>query len=298
VASSRRPGLEAVADADQASRAHDPDRRTGRSELALRVLSGLVLAPVAIGVAYVGGWPFGLFWGIAAVGVWWEWATLSAGASARMVFVAGAIAIAAATIFAAAGWLAVSAACLVPGTILVGVMAPADRRMWIATGVLYAGAVMIAPVVLRRDPQYGLVAIIFLFAVVWATDIVAYFIGRLIGGPKLAPRLSPKKTWSGALGGAVGAIIAASLVAALAGLRPWSALAAIGFVLSVTSQVGDLFESAFKRWYGAKDAGSLIPGHGGLMDRLDGFIAAAVLAAILGVIRGGTDAPARGLLVW
>jgi phosphatidate cytidylyltransferase len=297
VASSRRPGLEAVAEADQAG-AHDPDRRSGRSELALRVLSALVLAPVAIGVAYVGSWPFAVFWGIAAVGVWWEWATLSAGAAARMVFVAGAIAIAAATISATAGWLAVSAACLVLGAILVGIAAPADRRPWIAAGVFYAGAVVIAPVVLRRDPHDGFFAIIFLFAVVWASDILAYFVGRLIGGPKLAPRLSPKKTWSGALGGALGAVMAASLVAALAGLGPWSALAAIGFVLSVTSQAGDLFESAFKRWYGAKDAGRLIPGHGGLMDRLDGFIAAAVLAAILGVIRGGTDAPARGLLVW
>jgi phosphatidate cytidylyltransferase len=110
--------------------------------------------------------------------------------------------------------------------------------------------------------------------------------------------VSPNKTWSGAIGGAAGAMIAAVGVAAAAGLGHRVAIALVGLALSAASQAGDLFESAFKRWYGAKDASKLIPGHGGLMDRLDGFIAAALAAAIVGVLRGGTEAPARGLLVW
>jgi phosphatidate cytidylyltransferase len=287
-----------VAGADQAARAHDPDRSTGRRELLARLASGVVLAPVAIAAAYVGGWPFGLFWGIAAIGTWWEWVALCAGSTGRTVFPAGAVAIAAATLLVTAGFAGISLACLVAGAAVVGILAPNDRRPWVAGGVLYAGAVVVAPMLLRHDPQYGFAAIMVLFAVVWATDILAYFTGRMIGGPKLAPRLSPKKTWSGAAAGALGAVAAVTLVAAFVDLRPWSTLASIGFVLSVTSQAGDLFESAFKRWYGAKDAGRLIPGHGGLMDRLDGFIAAAVLAALVGLLRGGTDAPARGLLVW
>jgi phosphatidate cytidylyltransferase len=287
-----------VAGADQAARAHDPDRSTGRRELLARLASGVVLAPVAIAAAYVGGWPFGLFWGIAAIGLWWEWVALCAGSTGRTVFPAGAVAIAAATLLVTAGFAGISLACLVAGAAVVGILAPSDRRPWVAGGVLYAGAVVVAPMLLRHDPQYGFAAIMVLFAVVWATDILAYFAGRMIGGPKLALRLSPKKTWSGAAGGAIGAVSAVTLVAAFMDLRPWSTLASIGFVLSVTSQAGDLFESAFKRWYGAKDAGRLIPGHGGLMDRLDGFIAAAVLAALVGLLRGGIDAPARGLLVW
>ena len=284
--------------ADQAARAQDPDRSPGRRELLARTASGVVLAPLAIAAAYVGGWPFGVFWGIAGIGIWWEWVALCAGSAGRLAFPVGAAAIAAATFSATAGFASISLAGLVAGAAVVGILAPSDRRAWVAAGVLHAGAVVVAPMKLRHDPQYGFAAIMVLFAVVWATDILAYFAGRMIGGPKLALRLSPKKTWSGAAGGAIGAVLAVTLVAALTGLRPWSTLASIGFVLSVTSQAGDLFESAFKRWYGAKDAGRLIPGHGGLMDRLDGFIAAAVLAALVGLLRGGIDAPARGLLVW
>jgi phosphatidate cytidylyltransferase len=157
---------------------------------------------------------------------------------------------------------------------------------------------LVAPFVLRNDPRYGLVAIIFLFAVVWTTDIAAYFAGRAFGGPKLAPRLSPKKTWSGALGGAIWAVMAAGIVAIMGGLPRLVVAALVGLVLSVASQAGDLFESGLKRHYGAKDASQLIPGHGGLMDRLDGFIVAALLAAIVGLVRGGTDGAARGFLVW
>jgi phosphatidate cytidylyltransferase len=286
-----------VAGADQDRRAATPNR-VGRGELPIRVISAVILAPLAIGAAYVGGWPFVLFCALAAVGIWWEWAALSAGPGARIVMAIGAGALAAATGFLMVSWIAAAVACLAIGALAVAGSASPNARGWVALGVLYAGAMLVAPVVLRSDPHEGFLAIVFLFAVVWATDIVAYFAGRAVGGPKLAPRVSPNKTWAGALGGACGAVIAAATVAAAAKPGHGTALVLVGLGLSVASQVGDLFESAVKRRYGAKNAGQLIPGHGGLMDRLDGFIAAALVAAILGLVRGGPDASARGLLVW
>jgi phosphatidate cytidylyltransferase len=187
---------------------------------------------------------------------------------------------------------------LAAGTIGVAVLAPADRRVWIAAGVAYAGAIAAAPVVLRWDPQYGFAAIIFLFAIVWGTDTAAYFGGRIIGGPKLVPRLSPHKTWAGALVGLLAAMIAGLIVAQAAKLPGPLAIAVLTAFLSICAQGGDLWESVLKRRFGAKDSGRLIPGHGGLMDRLDGFVAAGVVAMLIGIARGGLEAPGRGLLAW
>jgi phosphatidate cytidylyltransferase len=139
---------------------------------------------------------------------------------------------------------------------------------------------------------------LFLFAIVWSTDIAAYFVGRLVGGPRLLPRVSPKKTWSGALGGLAAAVLAAIVLAKLAGLAAPFTLAVVAAFLSSLAQAGDLFESLLKRKFGAKDSSHLIPGHGGLMDRLDGFVFAAALAAVIGILRGGLEAPAQGLLIW
>jgi phosphatidate cytidylyltransferase len=301
--SSRKRDLDAVVGAP-APRAQDVERGDPpRSDLVVRILSAVVLAPVALGAAVLGGWPFVLLCALAAIGIWWEWATLSAGSAARALVAVGAGALAAAAIFLAFGWLGSALACLAGGAALVAALAPAaparqGDRAWVGAGVAYAGTMLFAPVLLRGDPQFGLLAIMFLFAVVWTTDIIAYFAGRALGGARLAPRLSPNKTWSGAFGGAVGAVLAAILFAASAGIGGWTILALVALGLSIAAQAGDLFESAFKRRYGAKDAGRLIPGHGGLMDRLDGFIAAALAATILSLVRGGVEAPARSLLVW
>jgi phosphatidate cytidylyltransferase len=164
--------------------------------------------------------------------------------------------------------------------------------------LLYAGALLTAPIILRRDPNVGLAAILFLFALVWATDIAGYFAGRTFGGPKLAPKISPNKTWSGAIGGFTGAIIAGVAVAKFFALGDLVTIGIVALVLSAVAQAGDLFESAIKRRFGAKDAGNLIPGHGGFMDRLDGFVIAAAAAAALGILRSGLDSPAQGLLLW
>jgi len=282
-----------VADADHPSIVARPG-----AELALRVGSALVLAPLAIGLAYVGGWPFALFWGVAAMGVLWEWTSLVAAGDRRSVLMAGAASFALALALAGTDHLVAAIIVLAMGAIAAAAFAPAERRIWVASGIPYAGALGVAPIVLRSDGELGFLAIMFLFATVWATDIVAYFVGRALGGPKLMPQVSPKKTWSGALAGTGAAILAAIALARFAGLTGLVPIAIVAFLLSAAAQIGDLFESALKRRFGVKDSGHLIPGHGGLMDRLDGFVAAAFLAVLIGLMRGGFEAPARGLLLW
>jgi phosphatidate cytidylyltransferase len=278
------------------------------SDLPLRVGSALVLAPLAVGVAYLGGWIFAAFWGIAAVVVMWEWTTLVAGHDRRSMLMTGIVAVALAVALAASSAgasdnfrdlrFASAPIVLAIGMFACAALAPRGRGTWAAVGVPYAGAMGLAPIVLRSDPEFGFIAMIFLFAVVWATDIAAYFVGRAVGGPKLAPRLSPNKTWSGSIGGLAGAVLAALVVLQASGSGGILAAALVAIALSIAAQAGDLFESAVKRRFGVKDAGSLIPGHGGLMDRRDGFVAAAVLACLIGLAHGGIDAPARGLLIW
>jgi phosphatidate cytidylyltransferase len=283
-----------MAGADHLLRAFGPRG----SELALRVCSALVLVPLAIATAYVGGWPFAVFWGIAAMGVLWEWTSLAAGSDKRSVLMIGGASLALALALVVAEHLLAAVIVLAISTLGAAALAPAERRTWVAGGIPYAGALGVAPIVLRSDSEQGFWAVILLFAVVWTTDIVAYFVGRGVGGPKLMPHVSPKKTWSGAVGGTVAAVVVALAVAEAAALPGLFAIAMLAVVLSVLAQAGDLFESFLKRRFGTKDSSHLIPGHGGLMDRLDGFIAASVAAALIGLARGGFEAPARGLLVW
>jgi len=282
-----------VAEADHPSIATRP-----AAELALRVGSALVLAPLAVVVAYVGGWPFAVFWGGAAMGVLWEWTALVAEGDRRSVLMAGAASIVLAVALAHTNHLVAAIIVLAMGALAAAALARAERRIWVAAGIPYAGALGVAPIVLRSDGENGFLAIMFLFAIVWATDILAYFVGRALGGPKLMPRISPKKTWSGAFAGGVAAILAGVAIAKSAGLAGLGPVAIIAVLLSVVAQAGDLFESALKRRFGAKDSSHLIPGHGGLMDRLDGFVTAALLAALIGLVRGGFEAPGRGLLLW
>jgi phosphatidate cytidylyltransferase len=170
--------------------------------------------------------------------------------------------------------------------------------LWGLAGIAYAAGMYLAVLTLRASAEFGLLAILFLFAIVWATDIVAYFTGRAIGGPRLAPRISPKKTWSGMIGGVLGGTLAALFLLAAMGHPASPMHAGIALLLALAAVAGDLFESAFKRRFQVKDSGTLIPGHGGFMDRLDGFVTAAILAAFIGAIRSGGGDGARGLLVW
>jgi phosphatidate cytidylyltransferase len=260
-------------------------------------MSATVLAPMAIAAAYLGGWFFTLFWAMAAAGIIWEWFSLVAAGQERRTLAAAGGMLMIALLFGQFGrWdIAVDAALL--SAVTAALLAPPTRRGWLAAGTLYAAIVVLAPMLLRADPKYGLSAIIFLFAVVWTTDSFAYFVGRSFGGPKLIPRISPNKTWSGAIGGSLAAMCVGGLMGSLQDASAvWLALVAL--VVSIIAQAGDLFESWIKRCFGAKNSSELIPGHGGLMDRLDGFITAVLAAALIGVMRGGLDAPARGLMVW
>jgi phosphatidate cytidylyltransferase len=251
---------------------------------------------LAIAATVLGGWWFVLLWAVAAVVVYWEWSSMVA-RQAKLPLVAGAAALLAAAAAAGYGHFDYATGTVAAGAIAVVALAP-RRRVWSAGGVLYAGVLVLAPETIRRDVPLGPIAVFFLFAVVWATDILGYFVGRLVGGPKLAARISPKKTWAGAIGGAVGAVVLGVGFLSLKGYAALGSPALTALVLSIVSQGGDLLESAVKRRFGVKDASHVIPGHGGLMDRLDGFLAAAGVAALIGIVRGGPDAAAQGLLLW
>jgi phosphatidate cytidylyltransferase len=190
----------------------------------------------------------------------------------------------------------VAALVLALGLVAVAFRAPAPRG-WAVAGFLYAAAAQVASIVVRLDPTEGFVALVFVLLMVWCTDIGGFFFGRAIGGPKLWPRVSPNKTWAGAIGGFIASLIVAGGFAA-AGFGKTGPLLLIGAALSVASQLGDLLESAVKRRFGVKDSSHLIPGHGGLLDRLDGYVVAVVLAAIFGILRGGAGGAGSALMVW
>jgi phosphatidate cytidylyltransferase len=287
-----------VVGADPVSGSGDAGTPLSTGNLALRVLSAVVLAPLAFLAAYLGGWPFALFWSMAALAVLWEWTTIVAGPTYRLMFSCCGGAIAGAGFVAWLGRPIVALLMVGLGVLAAGIFAPRERRLWLMAGVGYAGAMLLAPMFLRTDSAFGFAVIMLLFAVVWTTDILGYFAGRTFGGPKLLPAVSPKKTWSGALAGLLGAVIAALIVASLFASFNKVAIAGIALLLSIVAQFGDLLESWIKRRFGAKDSGHLIPGHGGVMDRLDGFWAAALTACLIGLLRGGFDAPGRGLLLW
>lgn len=279
-----------------------PAGRPG-SDLGPRLASAAVLMLIALAALWIGGKVFAAFTGLAAALILLEW-TGMAGPFQTRVADKGAVVLVAVSVFASALDPLVSLGMLLAVAAMMMLGAIADPKLrWLGFGVLYAGIPGIAAVALRGDSpsgvvSFGLVAIAFVFVVVWATDTAAYFAGRSIGGPKLWPAVSPKKTWSGAIGGLSAAILFGVLVGALAGIGNMLALAAVAAVLSVLSQAGDLAESAMKRHFGVKDSGKIIPGHGGIMDRVDGLVVALVGAAAIGFLHSGGRDAAEGLLLW
>jgi phosphatidate cytidylyltransferase len=273
-----------------------PDVPRGASNLFLRVIAALVLAPLTIAIAWIGGWLWLLLVTAAAALLYFEWLMIVGASRNWPVVGVGVAALAAAGLLLALGKPSLMLVALAVGMVLSGLLAQ-QQRWWTSSGFAYAAAALVAAALVRFDSSTGLVALMFVFLVVWATDIGGYFAGRGIGGPKLWPRVSPKKTWAGAIGGLILSLVVAAAFALL-GLGRMLPLLVLGTVLSVASQLGDLFESAIKRRFGVKDSSQIIPGHGGLLDRLDGFVAAIVLAALIGFMRGGLDGVGRGFMIW
>jgi phosphatidate cytidylyltransferase len=251
-------------------------------DLLPRILVGGALIVLAVGDLWIGGWWFVALAAVAVLLLFAEWAVMHRIPRG----------------WRALGLLGVGLACVAthfnqPVEASVGLTALAlamgllwkaggvKGARWMMTGLLYAGLPGIALIWLRDT--YGFEFVIWLMALVWATDIFAYFFGRGIGGPKIAPAISPKKTWAGLGGGMLGA---AAVSAALAPTpAPLAYYAALGAGLAVVAQVGDFFESWLKRRVGVKDSGTLLPGHGGVMDRLDGLVPVAVLVGAYLVVR-------------
>lgn len=273
-----------------------PKSAKGSSNLYMRVVAALVLAPLTIAIAWLGGWIWTCVVIAAAALLYFEWLMIVGVSNNRLAVAAGLAALALSGICLMLRRTDIAFAVVGVGVLLAAVIAQ-GKRGWVASGLVYAAAALIATILVRRDADFGFIGLMFVLLVVWVTDIGGYFAGRGIGGPKLWPRVSPKKTWAGAIGGLVlGLVIAVSF--ALLGFGKMGPLLLLGAVLSVVSQLGDLFESAVKRQFDVKDSSHIIPGHGGLLDRLDGFVAAIVVAALIGFTRGGLDGIGRGFMVW
>lgn len=268
-----------------------PERagKPGLSNLQLRVLSAIVLIVVVLAAAWAGGVWFALLSIAIGAAVLYEWLTMTAALSTRQMRLELAIGYAVTAVLLLAGLSPVAQVAAMLGAMLMVMIHAGFARTaaWPVAGLAYAGLSMIALAQLRGDDPAGLHALLFLFAVVWATDIMAYFVGRALGGPRLAPSISPGKTWSGALGGALFAAVAGAVLAhALTPAMTLPAIVAAALVLSAVSQAGDLLESSLKRRFGFKDSGHLIPGHGGVMDRVDGLVAAALAMVLWGAVAG------------
>jgi phosphatidate cytidylyltransferase len=274
-----------------------------QKELRLRIISGIILAVVTLGATWAGGTVFQLLSVAIALLVYYEWSTISRLAERdyqgnafgwlSQAVIAALILFdnAQLTLLALAAFAAIAA-------ILVFLR---GGSWWLPGGIVYSGLTGISLSAIRGESDIGLVAMIFIFAVVWATDILAYFTGRAIGGPKLAPRISPGKTWSGAIGGAVSGVIAGVAVFLSHFSLDDVRIPLLALALSVASQVGDLFESYMKRRFGVKDSSRLIPGHGGVMDRVDGLVFACFAALLFVLVQvmaaGGQNAPMGAILL-
>ncbi|MBX3582635.1 MAG: phosphatidate cytidylyltransferase [Rhizobiaceae bacterium] len=267
------------------------------SNLQLRIISAVVLAVVVLAVTYLGGAAFRVLAAAIAAAMFYEWCVISRGVTAvrDQMLAALLLAVVLAGIILGYPALPILAIIAISTVVVFVVCRIAGQDAWVPAGLAYTGLSGFSLAFLRGDDQAGLVAILFLFAVVWATDIAAYFVGRSVGGPKLAPAISPGKTQSGAVGGIAGGVLAGLAVAIVAGLQSYALLAFVALVLSVVSQAGDLFESWVKRRHGVKDSGNLIPGHGGVMDRADGLVVAAFVLYAVGVLLSGPDTPAQAL---
>lgn len=257
-----------------------------RSELSLRVMSAVVMALFALGTLWWGGWPFALLWSLVGAVAASEWLTIVVPETSARQRAAVMAAVGLAGVLTFVGMERVAIGLVGFAALGTWLLVQRPVRLVAAAGVLYAAALGIAPIIVRLEPELGIALIAWCFAVVWATDVAAYFTGRAFGGPKLWPAVSPKKTWSGAIGGGLAGVLAGLLVAWLSlrlGVKwPLTEMATMlcALIASAAGQMGDLLESSLKRRFGVKDSGAIIPGHGGVLDRLDAFVVVVTLVAV------------------
>ncbi len=246
-----------------------------------RIMSALIMIPLAVAAVLLGGWWFAGAALIVGAMALYEWFGVT---GAKALWAATAALIAIWVAIAAHGSVALSAYLLIMGAIgsafICLVRGGEDTAKWVAIGLAYVSVPMVAFIWLIETPA-GSWLILWLFVVVWVTDAAAYATGRLIGGPKLAPAISPGKTWAGAIGGLVFAVVAAFVATPYLLIMETRDAIILAASMSVVSQLGDLAESWVKRRFNKKDSGSLIPGHGGVMDRVDGLVAAGPVLAIV-----------------
>jgi phosphatidate cytidylyltransferase len=268
-----------------------------KPEIVLRLASAVVLATLAVGATIFSPWSFLLLVIVGGGLVAWEWGRLTRGNGFDATALIEAVSVASLAILVALGRPDLALFLLGGAAMAIAFGSGASSsRVWPLAGLAYAAFPAVALVWLRGDQALGATAVLYLFAVAWTTDTASYAGGRLIGGPKLAPRISPRKTWSGFIVGALTpALVGLAFATVLKGTSAWK-LALVSVVLALACQMGDLMESWVKRRFGAKDASQLIPGHGGLLDRIDGLLLAAILAALI-ALRDPAD-PGRGLLIW
>lgn len=272
------------------------------SGFGVRLISALVMVPIAIAVVYYGGWVLVGFVTFAAAVMSFEWNRLTRQEGQLKSFygliVTHSATVAVASFFAMkAAWSLAFGALALGALVILVIMIPKKRSpLWPLLAIPYFGLPGMGLLWLRASaslsqdlagPTSGLAVVVWLFFVVWASDGGGYIFGKSIGGPKLAPRISPKKTWAGFLGGAFLAGLMGLIAAAILDWNIAKDIIILSLILSVISQIGDLVESAIKRRFDVKDIGSFIPGHGGVMDRMDGLLFAMAAAALLGIAQGG-----------
>ncbi len=268
-----------------------------KPEVAIRVVSAIVLAALALGATIYSPWSFLVMVMVGSGIVAWEWGRLTRGNGFDGTALVASVSVATVAVFVSLGRPDLAFFVLAAALAAIGFTAYASgRASWSLVGLTYAALPAASLAWLRSDPYLGVAAVLYLFAIAWTTDTASYAAGRLIGGPKLAPQISPRKTWSGFIVGALMPALAGSAFAALIEGTSAVKLALVSIALAFACQLGDLFESAVKRRFGAKDMSHIIPGHGGLLDRIDGLLFAAVAAALV-ALRDPAN-PGRGLLIW
>lgn len=262
----------------------------------LRVISGVVMAAIGLGTAYLGTLPFAILTFFIAAVMAWEWTRIVRGTSNDIAFYIYIATLLAAAILTGLGMAGLAVAAVMTGSLIVfALLFGRSHSILSMLGVVYTGLPVIALGWMRGDGALGFRAALFVIAAVAVTDTFAYFSGRTIGGAKLMPSISPNKTWAGLVGGVLATALFGAIYPTLSGSGDALWLAGLGAVLAIIGQAGDLAESALKRRFALKDASALIPGHGGVMDRMDGVVTASIAA---GLIAFAIDlyAPTRALL--